>query len=584
MKIIKRVLIVVMFVLGAATVAAEESLSLADATPGRTGVCITEMDGGERVEIPLTVLGTVGSGTPEGEMVLVRLDDPRFEHTGIIAGMSGSPVYLDGRLLGALAFGWPFAKDPIGGVTPFERMLEIEAMSVPAVALAARPEMPDILAAAGDGSVGEMLMDWLVPNRAGPQPLPVAIAVGGAVSSSGQSGWLGEAWRRMGWVATPGGATTGGGAVKEVSPGSMVAAILVDGDASVAAGGTVTEVRGDRLWAFGHPSLGAGTVDMPLSQASVVAVMPSLMNSFKFFTVGRPIGAMIADRRAGILGQLGAAAPMVPVSVRIGDRQYAFRSVRHPILLPLLSAYLTQASIGVRGRTFGDMTLDTHIEVRYKDTEPAVVAVSSVGTQAAGDTAAFVGAVVGYLEASKFEVPEIESVDIRVESTEAMRTADIVDIVPDRRVVRPGEELKVRFRLRLHRGEEVVRTLTIRVPEGTPEGRLDLVGADGAAWTVYDLQMRPLRPASFDDEVRLVNSLQPSTELVVALERRDPGMAVAGGSLSTPPSIVMQLQSALGPNLETTAYTVFAKSETALPFPVSGAQRIPLTVRRGIEE
>jgi hypothetical protein len=583
MKIIKRLLVFVWIASGAASAPAEETLPVAAAKPGSTGVCITEMDGGERVEIPLTVLGTVGSGTPDGEMVLVRLDDPRFEHTGIIAGMSGSPVYLDGRLLGALAFGWPFAKEPIGGVTPFERMLEIEATGMPPASLAARPEIPDILAAAGDRSIGKMLTDWLVPDRAGPQRLPVAIAVGGAVSSD-QSGWIGEAWRRMGWVASPGGTAAGEGTDHEVTPGSMVAAILVDGDASLAAGGTVTEVRGDRLWAFGHPSLGAGSVDMPLSQASVVSVMPSLYNSFKFFTVGRPIGAMVADRRAGILGRLGASAPMVPIRISIGDRQYAFRSVHHPILLPLLSGYLTQASLGVRGRTFGDVTLDTQIEVRYEDSEPARVAVSLAGGQAAGETAAFVGAVVGYLEASSFEVPEIESVDIRIESSEGLRSADIVEIVPERRVVRPGDELAVRFRLRPHRGEETVQTVKIKVPEGTPEGRLDLIGADGAAWTVYDLQIRPLRPASFGDEVRLVNSLQPSTELVVALERRDPGMAVAGGSLSTPPSIVMQLQSALGPNLETTAYTVFAKSGTTLAYPVSGAQRIPLTVRRGIEE
>lgn len=583
MKIIKRLLVFVLIAPAAALALAEESLSLADATPGRTGFCITEMDGGERVEIPLTVLGTVGSGTPNGEMVLVRLDDPRFEHTGIIAGMSGSPVYLDGRLLGALAFGWPFAKDPIGGVTPFERMLEIEATSAAPASLASRPELPDILAAIGDRSVGQMLTDWLVPDRAGPRPLPVAIAVGGVVASD-HSGWIGEAWRRMGWVASPGGTVDGEWMAGEVAPGSMVAAILVDGDASLAAGGTVTEVRGDRLWAFGHPSLGAGAVDMPLSQASVVSVMPSLYNSFKFFTVGRPIGAMIADRRAGILGRLGAAAPMVPIRVSIGDQQYEFRSVHHPVLLPLLSGYLTQASLGVRGRTFGDITLDTQIEVRYEGIEPARVAVSLAGSQAGGETAAFVGAVVGYLEASSFDVPEIESVDIRVESSEGLRSADIVEIVPERRVVEPGEELAVRFRLRPHRGEEMVQTVTIRVPEGTPDGRLDLIGSDGAAWTVYDLQMRPLRPASFGDEVRLVNSLQPSTELVVALERRDPGMVVAGGSLSTPPSIVMQLQSALGPNLETTAYTVFAKSEKPLPFPVSGAQRIPLTVRRGIEE
>jgi hypothetical protein len=117
-----------------------------------------------------------------------------------------------------------------------------------------------------------------------------------------------------------------------------------------------------------------------------------------------------------------------------------------------------------------------------------------------------------------------------------------------------------------------------------PEGRLDLVGADGAAWTAYDLQMRPLRPASFADEVRLINSLDGATSLVAVLERRDVGVAVAGGTVSAPPSVVIQMQSALGPNLDTVAYSVVAKAEAKMPFPVSGAQRIPLTVRAGSRE
>jgi len=121
--------------------------------------------------------------------------------------------------------------------------------------------------------------------------------------------------------------------------------------------------------------------------------------------------------------------------------------------------------------------------------------------------------------------------------------------------------------------------VTLRIPEGVPDGRLDLVGADGAAWTVYDLQMRPFKPSSFADEVRLVNSLVPGNTLVVALERRDLGMVVSGGSLSAPPSLVLQLRSALGPNLETTAYSVFAKTEVEVPYRVTGAQRIPITVR-----
>jgi len=555
---------------------AVEHLTVADATPGRTGVCITEMDGGERVEIPLTVLGTIGSGTPDGEIVLVRLDDPRFEHTGIISGMSGSPVYLDGRLLGALAFGWPFAKDPIGGVTPFERMLEVEP-SPPIAAAAERPPFADIVGAVRAGALGKMVVDWLQPEEADRlQPLP--LLVGGSWIPSG-SGWLAESWRRMGWVGTPGGAAADRSGAGEIAPGDMVAAVLVDGDVSIAAAGTVTEVRGDLLWAFGHPSLGAGAVVMPLARASVVAVMPSVMSSFKFFTVGEPIGALVGDRAPGWVGRLGQEAPMVPIRVSVDGHAYSFRGVRHPNLLPLLVGYLSHASQSTFGRTFGDLTMSTKIEVRYPGQETVMVSAVFTGIQASAEAAAFATAVVGYFEGSSFAAPAIESVDISLVTSEDIRTANIIEIVPETRVVRPGQELEVRFRMQHHRGGEETRTLTLRIPEGIPDGRLDLVGADGAAWTAYDLQMRPFEPSTFADEVRLANSLIPGNTLVAVLERQDLGMVVSGGSLSAPPSLVLQLRSALGPNLETTAYSVFAKTEIEVGYRVTGAQRIPITVR-----
>jgi len=576
--------IVVLSVLAALAVPAHafDVVSLDDATPGRRGVCITEMDGGERVEIPLTVLGTIGSGAPDGEIVLVRLDDPRFEETGIIAGMSGSPVYLDGQLLGALAYGWPFSKKPIGGVTPFERMLEIKTSVGRSQAVGKRPEMSNILTAAGDGSLGELLVDWLVPvGRSRLQPLPLAVSAGG-LALPVDGGWLAESWRRMGWVATPGGAGTAvsGEDGAGVSPGAMVANILVDGDATLAAGGTVTEVRDDLIWAFGHPSFGAGGTRMPLARAHVVAVLPSLMSSFKFFTSGRPIGAMVADRKDGIVGRLGEDAPMVPVRVTVDGEPYSFRAIRHPVLLPLLAAYLSQASQGVDGMTLGDQTVRGRIEVVYPGFDPVVVSSAFSGAQAAAETSGFVAAVVAYLENTPFDRPDIEAVDIRIERVEEIEAAAILEIVPESRIVRPGEDLDVRFRVQPYRGAEVVYNLKVPVPPGLSDGRIDLVGADGAAWSAYDLQMRPLIPSSFADEVRLVNSLQPSTTLVAALERQDLGIAVAGGSLSAPPSIVLQLRSALGPNLETVSYAVFSKTERELPVAVAGAQRIQLTVRK----
>jgi hypothetical protein len=552
-------------------VAAVEIVNLADATPGRTGICVTEMDGGERVEIPLTVLGTVSSGSPDGEMVLVRLDAPRFRETGIIAGMSGSPVYLDGKLLGALAFGWPFATEPIGGVTPIERMLEIEPLPI-VPPDAPRLELAQVLAAANDGELGRLILDRLLPDEMGSiQPLPLTVTVGGWAAPSTGS-WLAESWRRLGWVAAPGGGATATAAGGVVSPGSMVAAVLVDGDVTIAAAGTVTEVRGDRLWAFGHSSLGAGTVSMPMARAHVVAVLPSLMSSFKFFTVGQPVGAIIADRRPGVLGRIGVDAPTLPITVRVDDRVFSFRSLRHPVLTPLLVGYLAQTSQGALGRTFGEQTVSTRVTLRYRGQVPATVG------------ATFATAVVAYLEGSSYAPAELETVDIAIDTVEDLRTAAIVDVVPERRVVNPGDDLAVHFRLRRRRGPEETRTMTVHIPEGIPEGRLDLVGADGAAWTAYNLQMRPYEPSSFADEIRLVNSLIPSTVLVAILERQDVGMVIQGGSISAPPSIVMQTQSALGPNLETVAYSVVAEVETEMPFPVTGAQRIPLTVIAGIRE
>ncbi len=569
------------FLLLQAPFAASEAIfELESVRPGLQGVCVTELAGGERVEVPLTVLGIIGSGTPEGELVLVRLDDSRFEDTGIIAGMSGSPVYVDGKLLGALAYGWPFATEPIGGVTPFSRMQRIEAQPAESAAVAARPTLAQLVDASRQSQVGDLLLQWLVPaGTESVTSLPVAVSALGTGSAM-RDGWMGEAWKRLGWVASPGGGRAAAKTVGDVRPGDMVAAVLVDGDATVAAGGTVTEVRGDRLWAFGHASLGAGTASFPLARAPVVAVLPNLMSSTKLFTVGEPLGAVVADRRDGIVGRLGASAPMVPITVAVDEHTYHFRAVDHPVLLPLLAAYLTQSSHSVLGQGLGNETVTGRIQVRFAGLDPAVVSLALSGTSAAAEAAAFVGAVVAYLENSSFSGPSLDAVEVELETVEKIQSATILEIVPERRVVRPGDELDVRFRIKPFRGPEQVEVLTLRVPDGLPDGRLDLVGADGAAWTAYDLQMRPRRSADFADEVRLLNSLLPSTSLVAVFERPDVGIALPGGSLSTPPGIAMQLSSVLGPNVQAVSHTVVARTVRALRVPVAGAQRIPLTVRR----
>ncbi len=569
---------VLLLMLFAAAAQAFEVIDPADVAPGSKGICITEMDGGEMVEIPLTVIGTVGPWTPEGEIVLVRLEDERFQETGIIAGMSGSPVYVDGRLLGALAFGWSFSKEPIGGVTPFTRMETLaDERGFQAGAGPGRPSLTEMMEAGRENRLGGVLADWLLPEGSSElHQLPLAVTSSGGWNPAGAD-WLSESWRRLGWISVPGGSFEDAGR-GGLEPGDMVAGVLADGDAVLAAGGTVTEVRGDEVWAFGHPFLGGGGFRLPMARARVVTVLPSQVSSFKFFSVGETVGSFFSDRSRGIWGRLGEAAPMVPVTVRIDDRKFEFRSIRHPNLTPFIVAYLAQSSQAARGRLFGEQTIAVRIELSYSGHEPVVYEDVLASGEAPAQAAAIAAGLLAYLESSAFSVPDLEAIAIDLKTEELLRGAELVDVIPQHQTVSPGETVQVRLRFRAYRGEEFILERAIRVPPGIPDGRLDLVVADGASWSLYDLGMRPFMPGSFADELELVDTLLPSTSMVMVFERQQDGVALTGGSVTMPASMVVQLHGALGPGLTTTSYAVVARVEETMEMPVSGAERIELKV------
>jgi hypothetical protein len=317
-----------------------------------------------------------------------------------------------------------------------------------------------------------------------------------------------------------------------------------------------------------------------MARAHVVTVLPSLASSFKFFEVGEPLGVMEADRSHGVFGRIGGEVSMIPVTVDADGIEYAFRAVRHDVLLSLMTAFLADSSLRARGRTFGDQTVAIELDIDYEDGRSVHYTDSFASASASAEAATMAASLVAYLEQSPFEGPDISAIGIRLRSVERIDTTSLVDAIPERLVVRPGDELRVRLRLRPHRGDEFEHTATVRIPSEAPEGKLDLVVADGASWTVYDVQMRPFRPDSFGDELRFLERLVPNRHVVLALERRQLGVALPGGSLAVPPSLVVQLRSALGPWVQTTEYGVLETSEEEMSTPVLGAQRIPLTVRR----
>lgn len=546
--------------------------------PGQKGICVTEWTGGERWEIPIEVMGRLDAAAPGRSTVLIRLDDPRFAERGVVQGMSGSPVYLDGKLLGALAFGWSFARTPLAGVTPFSAMRTI---SVPTpAAMATAPGLDELAGIATGARAPYSALPKLAHTDAG-RALPLAVA---GLPQPGP-----EVLAGLGMQALPAAEAADVSGVPE--GGDMVAALLVWGDAVVGAGGTVTAREGDSIWAFGHPFLNLGSVRIPAARARVLAVQESYEVPFKFFAVGEPFGTFVGDRTAGMLAQAGEVPAGIPVAVHVRDvagaTDWNFRIAELPLVAPLLVTYLTNACMTNRGAAAGMATVSLRIEARFADGRAVDVGQATQGVDALARMAGFAGTVVSFLTNSPYPHPDLTGLEITLERAERALGATIVEAVPSRTTVRPGEELTVLVRLQPVDRPDRVERVSLNVPATVAEGKLDLIVADGAAWSDYRIKAEGIDPASFSDQLAQVASLESSKTLVAVLEDRLAGTALPGASQpGLPPSWAATIGTGMGRNgglkRLSTAAVAIVRRET--PYPLTGAFRIPLTVRRPAAE
>jgi hypothetical protein len=547
--------------------------------PPQRGVCVTEWTDGQRLEIPVDVLGVLDSTAPERTAVLIRLDDPRFAGGGVAAGMSGSPVYVDGKLLGALAFGWAFAKEPLAGVTPFATMHRLDGG--PAASLGPAPTLAQLSSLIA----GRLEPAALLPSSSRLATVPIPVAVGGFPFPSGFGRQVLESIGLQP-VPTGGAAATGG----VPAAGDMIAAILVWGDANIAAGGTATAVENEKVWAFGHQFLGLGGVRLPAARAHVVAVQSSYQNAFKIFTVGKPFGTFVADRAAGMLAVAGRPPAGIPVSISVeepqGSSSWHFRIAEVPLLEPLLVTFLTNACLTARGASSGEATVRVRLEMSFADGRHVVVEQTARSLDALARASAFTGSTVGFLEGSEFSKPPLTDVTIHLERLESAESATIAEVLPERTTVTPGETLVVRVRLTPYRGVERIVPLSITVPRDTRPGRLDLIVADGAAWTEYRIKAAGEAPADFAGQLDELASFEPNATLVAALESREKGVAMPGGSQPRlPPSWAATLAIGLGDGSLTRLSRAFvATASWSAPYPLEGAFRIALTVRSPLAE
>lgn len=570
------------------------TIGVEDVQVGQRGHGLSVFAGKEPERFEVEVIGVLrNTNGPDSSYILARLTGKGLEKSGVIAGMSGSPVFFDGRLAGAVAFGWPFSQEAIAGITPIASMHKLGTFGGSGLAPDPAPiplvSLPDLLA-------GRLPPDLLATSLARLAPKGTAGGVPGIqwfASGFGDRS-LGLLRQSLGSVVPAGQAAPAGddgaAAARQLAPGSAVAAVMVDGDLRLAATGTVTDRVGDKVYAFGHPFLGLGPVQVPMASAEILTVMSSQYSSFKLSNVGELIGAFEQDRQAGIEGRLGVRAPMIPLSIRVEGansgpaRQFRMRVMTEPLLIPALVGSAVLGSLEAASYTAGPQGLDVIAKFRVAgagDAQEVQIEQSFDGPSAANESASTLLSVASYLAQNPLERVKIEAIDITLKQIPQPRSTSIDGVHADRSVVQPGETVTLSLDLTPFRGRPFRHTTSITLPEDLPNGKYTLWVGDGRSADAVRLGIAPADPVRFEQALDLLRSLHSRRDLTILGVLNGPGLAVAGEVLPRLPASMRSLWSAAGSGSAAPLRSALVQEvHEPMPVPLEGMVKLELEVRR----
>jgi hypothetical protein len=514
---------------------------LSDVKPGLKGVAYTIFDGDQIEKIDLEVIGVLHNAVgPKLDVILVRLLGDKVQQTGVVAGMSGSPVYFDGKLAGALSLKLGnFTKEAIGGVTPIADMLEIEqapaAQPAPAsAAISPRLAVPEEFAVRTAAGSGEFLV-----------PIETPLVTSGLYPETLSR--FGKEFAAWGMTAMAGGSAAPSPDDAKLQPGDMVGIDLIEGDLSISSGCSVTMVVGDRILACGHPIFGFGAVQMPLSRAHVIMTLASAASSTKIISTGGTIGTLTQDRQTAVMGTLGAGPAMIPLDLTLDtpaeQKQYHFKVIESAQLTPTLVA--TAAFNGIVGspaygegstlQMDGTIALKGHTSVQLQD----LFAPTDQTTPAAFYVATTVMADFARIYSNPYELPDIERIELHVKSLSEKRWATIDNAWVEKSSVEPGESVAVKVLLRPYRGAPFIQEIPVTIPAQTSRGALQLVisGADYLNRNVQSLAVTSQgQLPGLEELIQLTNRERHNDRLYATLLQSTPTMLVGDKEMPNVPA------------------------------------------------
>ncbi len=586
-------------------------MSVAEVRPGMKGFGKTVFKGTTIEQFDVEILGVLKNFAPKQDMILVRLAGGPLAKTGVIAGMSGSPIYIEGKLIGALAFAFPFATEPIAGIQPIEQMVRLldQKPAAPSAVAQGSGVLPSespttfvygqIQKLAAGTPLHELLLPQSLLNMT---PLPAGSAaptltkiqtplfVAGASSAALQQ--FAPFFTRFGFTPVQGGgggtAANAGATTSRLEPGSSVNVEMIRGDISWSANGTVTHVDGNKVYAFGHPNLTVGPTDVPMSAGYVISVLPNVQNSFKLAVPMDVVGAFQQDRSTGIAGTMGAKSKMIPVSIDLKSNlnaKYNFEVASDRFLTPPLMNFIVFNVITSTERALGEMTVSITGKIHLQDQDPVNIG-NVFSSDMNGPAMASIAAIspLQYLLLSGYDGVVIDKIDLEITSTDRKSGAQLERIAVDKTDVRPGEIITLSAYLRATSGNTIVERYPVEIPAGLPAGPVQLLVGDGTTVTGIDLRRGPSGvPTGLKQVISELNRLRKNDRLYIKLISSEPGVVIGGEELpSLPPSMAAVINTGRSSSRSVSGMSSSTVREYELPqsnYVIQGQRTLNLTVK-----
>jgi hypothetical protein len=571
-----------------------------DVRPGMVGVGRTVYAGSDLEEFRVTVLGVMRNIIgPRRNLILAKLEGGMLANTGVIQGMSGSPVYIDGQLVGAVSYSLgSFPKEPIAGITPIAEMIEDISSRSPR-SVSANPDLtwPATPAQVFDAlaQIARRAASPLAPTRPaldimGPASLadlaPRLRPIGTAIMLSGFDSRIAGRFEQALQVPVRQAADRDGAVSAGVTlrPGDPVGMSLVRGDFEMGATGTVTHVDGPKVYAFGHPFLNLGPTQLAMTEAHVVTVLPSLDSSMKLASMGRVIGTVTQDRATAVGGTLGAGPAELRVRMNLrspgsAPQQFEFHVLNDPTLTPIFAYAALLNALTAWERQTGVMSLAVRGSLSFGSDGSVEFDDAFSGESALAIAASTVAGPLGTLMPNTFRAVTAESLTVDIDTNETETHAIIERAWLD--TVRPAAAgtYRLHVQLRDYRGGTRVVDLPITMP-GQSTGPLTLMVSDGATLQAFEQrELRPAAPTSWTDLLTRTNSVRRGNRLYVRLLASTAGSVLGGDVLpALPASVQSAVQSDATSSRASVSRAVVGAWEQRMDRLVRGSRELTITL------